>query len=62
MKEIELNDFQLNLSHYESTAVAVEKVDLATTHHQLMGIEQEITSARDKHNALLKELGLPPLP
>jgi type I restriction enzyme M protein len=62
MEEIEKNDFNLNISRYVSTAVEAEEVDLASTHRHLLNIEQEIARARDRHNAFLKELGLPLLP
>ena len=62
MEEIEKNDFNLNISRYVSTAVAEEEIDLAATHQQLVDIEQEIARAKAKHNQILKELGLPPLP
>jgi len=62
MEEIGRNDFNLNISRYVSTAVAEEEVDLAATHQRLLDIEQEIARAKDKHNAFLKELGLPLLP
>jgi type I restriction enzyme M protein len=45
-----------------STAVEAEEVDLASTHQHLLNVEQEISRARDRHNAFLKELGLPLLP
>ena len=62
MAEIEKNDFNLNISRYISTAVAEDEIDLAATHLALMEIEQTIGTATAKHNAFLKELGLPPLP
>jgi type I restriction enzyme M protein len=62
MAEIEKNDFNLNISRYISTAVGEEEVDLSATHAALVAIEQEIQSATAKHNAFLKELGLPLLP
>ncbi len=62
MKEIERNDFNLNISRYVSTAEAEEEIDLAATHGELVKIEQEIQAARERHNTYLKELGLPPLP
>lgn len=62
MKEIEENDFNLNISRYVSTAEAEEEIDLKATHVELVRIEQEIRAARDRHNKYLKELGLPPLP
>lgn len=62
MEEIENNDFNLNISRYVSTAVAEEEVDLEAVHQQLTDIEKEIVKAKGKHNAFLKELGLPLLP
>ncbi len=62
MKEIEANDFNLNISRYVSTAVAEEEIDLAATHAELLAIEESIRKATAKHNEFLKELGLPLLP
>ncbi|WP_024894695.1 type I restriction-modification system subunit M [Acidithiobacillus thiooxidans] len=62
MAEIEKNDFNLNISRYISTAVSEEEIDLAATHARLMEIEQAILQANTKHNAFLKDLGLPLLP
>ena len=62
MKEIEANDFNLNISRYVSTAEAEEEIDLAATHAELVEIEKSIQKATAKHNKFLKELGLPPLP
>ncbi len=62
MKEIEANDFNLNISRYVSTAEAEEEVDLASTHAELLTIDNSIKKATAKHNQYLKELGLPKLP
>jgi type I restriction enzyme M protein len=62
MKEIEANDFNLNISRYISTAEAEAEIDLAATHRKLEEIEDAIRKATMKHNGFLKELGLPPLP
>lgn len=62
MSEIEKNDFNLNISRYISTAVAEAEIDLAATHAELVKIESDIATAKAKHNAFLKELGLSPLP
>ncbi|MBU2721297.1 type I restriction-modification system subunit M [Acidithiobacillus ferridurans] len=62
MAEIEKNDFNLNISRYISTAVAEEEIDLAATHARLVDIERAIQIATAKHNAFLKELGMPLLP
>ena len=62
MAEIEKNDFNLNISRYVSTAEAEEEIDLAAVHAELVSLEQKRKAALDKHNAFLKELGLPMLP
>lgn len=62
MDEIKKNDFNLNISRYVSTSVAEKEVDLNAVHGQLVDIEKNIKQAKDKHNAFLSELGLPPLP
>lgn len=62
MKEIEENDYNLNISRYVSTAEQEEEIDLAETHQKLKGIEKDITAAKAKHNEFLKQLGLPQLP
>ncbi|OYY74868.1 MAG: type I restriction-modification system subunit M [Gammaproteobacteria bacterium 28-57-27] len=59
MERIEKEGFNLNISRYISTAQAEEEIDLQAVHQQLMAIEQEITKAKDRHNAFLQELGLP---
>lgn len=45
-----------------STAKAEEEIDLAAVHDDLMGDEVKIARAKAKHNAFLRELGLPELP
>jgi type I restriction enzyme M protein len=62
MAEIEKNDYNLNISRYISTAVGEAEIDLQATNQELIAIEKEIQTARAKHNAFLKELGLPLLP
>jgi type I restriction enzyme M protein len=62
MEEIEKNDFNLNISRYVSTAEADEEIALASVHAELVSLEQIRKAALDKHNAFLKELGLPLLP
>jgi len=42
--------------------VGEEEIDLAAVHASMTDIERTIQTARDTHNAFLKELGLPPLP
>jgi type I restriction enzyme M protein len=62
MEEIAKNDFNLNISRYISTAVGEEEIDLEATHAKLVGIEDAIQTAKDKHNGFLKELGKPLIP
>ncbi len=62
MEEIEKNDFNLNISRYVSTAKPEKQIDLPVVHGELMNLEKDIISARDKHNGFLEELGLPLLP
>ena len=62
MKEIEANDFNLNISRYVSTAEDEAEIDLAATHRELVQFEGAIRTATTNHNRFLKELGLPPLP
>jgi len=62
MAEIEQNDFNLNISRYVSTAEAEEEIVLSSVHAELVELEQTRKAALDKHNAFLKELGLPLLP
>lgn len=37
----------------------LQKIDLSEVHRQLVATEKKIESTRQKHNELLKELGLP---
>jgi type I restriction enzyme M protein len=62
MTEIEKNDFNLNISRYISTAVAEKEIDLQAVNADLVALERTIQEAKDKHNAFLRELGLPTLP
>jgi type I restriction enzyme M protein len=62
MDRIEKEDYNLNISRYVSTSVAEKQVDLAAVNAELVFVEREIQTAKDKHNAFLKELGLPLLP
>lgn len=62
MDEIAVNDCNLNITRYVSAAVPEEEIDLAAVHADLLTVEEKIKAAAAKHNAFLKELGLPPLP
>ena len=61
MEEIEKNDYNLNISRYISTSSAEVEIDLQIVNAELVTLEKTIQVARDKHNAFLKELGLPAL-
>ncbi|WP_426115973.1 type I restriction-modification system subunit M [Massilia sp. PWRC2] len=61
MEEIEKNDYNLNISRYISTATAEDEIDLQAVHAELVTLERNIGTARDKHNVFLNELGLPVL-
>lgn len=61
MKEIEKNDFNLNISRYVSTATAEEEIDLQAVNTELKEIEKRAAKAAQTHNAFLRELGLPPV-
>lgn len=62
MKEIEKNDYNLNISRYVSTAEKEEIVDIAEVNKNLVDIEDKIIKAKAIHNKYLQELGLPELP
>lgn len=62
MEEIVANDYSLNISRYISTAKQEKEIDLKAVHTELLGLEQQIQAATEKHNGFLKELGLPLLP
>lgn len=62
LKEIEKNDFNLNISRYISTAKADEAIDLEQVNAELVDLEKKILEAKKKHNGFLKELGLAELP
>jgi type I restriction enzyme M protein len=58
----EKHNYNLNISRYINTAAPEQEIDLQAIHAKLEEIEQKTDVARNKHNAFLKELGLPPLP
>ncbi|ALG67580.1 type I restriction-modification system subunit M [Beggiatoa leptomitoformis] len=59
MEELESNGFNLNISRYISTTQPEEEIDLLAVNAELASINQAIATAKDRHNAFLKELGLP---
>jgi type I restriction enzyme M protein len=62
MELIEKEGFNLNISRYISTAVTEQEIDLSVVNAELVSLEKKIKAATEKHNAFLKELGLPLLP
>ena len=62
MAEIRKNGMNLNISRYVRTAEAEQEIDLAEVHADLVAADIKIKAATAKHNAFLKELGLPLLP
>lgn len=62
MKEIEKNDYNLNISRYISTSKTDEVIDLEQVNAELVELEKNILVAKKKHNKFLKELGLSELP
>ena len=62
LKEIKENDFNLNITRYVSTAKPEPEVDLVQVHTEITELTAKIAAARARHNAFLKELGLPELP
>ena len=62
MAEIESNGYNLNISRYISTVVAEPEIDLQAVNAELLAIDASIRAATGRHNAFLRELGLPPLP
>ena len=60
--EIEKNDFNLNISRYISTALSQDEIVLADVHRELIEADAKVQEAIGRHNAFLKDLGLPLLP
>lgn len=58
LSEIKENGYNLNITRYVNLSKDEEAVDLAAVQAKLVDIEKEITTARDEHNKLLRELGL----
>jgi type I restriction enzyme M protein len=58
MEEIKLNDYNLNISRYVSTAIEEAKIDLKEVNLKLAAINESIKTNSEKHNEFLKELGL----
>ncbi len=58
MKEIEKNDFNLNISRYVSTAKPEPIINLKEVNTKLTELNKKIEKSRETHNNFLKELGL----
>lgn len=56
------HDYNLNITRYVSTAEPEPIIDLGETHESIIAADKDITTMTKKHNAFLKELGLPLLP
>ena len=59
IEEIESQGYNLNISRYVNTSLDEVKIDLREVNLKLNDINKSINEATDKHNAFLKELGLP---
>lgn len=62
MKEIEKNEYNLNISRYVSTAKSEEIIDLNKVNEKLIEADTKIKDATKRHNQFLKELGLSLIP
>lgn len=58
LKEIEGNDWNLNISRYVSSAAVTKEIDLQATLKRLKELEQQRDAARAKVNDYLKALGI----
>ena len=61
LSKIKENGYNLNITRYVNLSKDEEIIDLKKISKELEKIEEEITRARDEHNAFLEELGLPKL-
>ncbi len=61
-EEIEVNDFELNITSYVNTDELDFAIDLSATHSDLVKINKQTWEVTVKHNEFLKELGLSSLP
>ena len=62
MEEIEENDFNLNITRYVSTTKPEPEIDLHQVHADIVEITKSSRKAKARHNAFLRELGLPEIP
>ena len=57
IKEIQENDYNLNIPRYVDTFEEEEPVDVAETQQKITNLKQELTQVESKMEAYLKELG-----
>lgn len=62
LEEIAENDFNLNITRYASAVSPEQEVNLLEVHARVEELTSKIKEAQARHNAFLKELGLPELP
>ena len=58
MKEIEANEFNLNIPRYVDTSEQEQEVDIAKLQIQIEGLESELAKTRSTMKKYLSELGL----
>jgi type I restriction enzyme M protein len=58
MKEIEKNEYNLNISRYVSTAKPEPIIDLKEVNEKIENVDKRIKTSKEEHNTYLKELGL----
>lgn len=58
LKEIEKNDFNLNIFRYVSTAKPELIIDLKEVNVKIENVDKHIKTSKEEHNSYLKELGL----
>ncbi len=61
MDEIKSNEYSLAIARYIDTANTEKDIDFEALNNEMVSLESEIQKMRDKHNMLLKDLGLPEL-
>ena len=57
-KEIEENDFNLNIPRYVDTFEEEEEIDIKTVQKEIEGLKSELSKVRKQMDKYLKELGL----
>ena len=62
LPEIKENEYNLNITRYVNLSKEEERIDLLAINRELKTINEQIESARNRHNKFLRELGLPEIP